>query len=90
MSRAQMQGYFGSLHPGGSGGIAREEWTQKFTDLYGGTTAQAHKLFDYLDKTGEKVICAQTFDNLFTDMDDDRSGDVSKEEFYKFWMKLLA
>jgi len=90
ITRAEMDICFKKLDADASGKISRDEWKSAFTSVYGGTGDQAEKLFKYLDKKQAGEISIQSFYDLFAEMDHDKSGDVSKDEFHQFWIKLLA
>jgi len=90
ITRSEMDICFKTLDTDASGRISRDEWRTAFTSVYGGTVEQADKLFIYLNKKAEGEISIQSFYDMFAEMDADGSGDVSKEEFKQFWLKLLA
>jgi len=90
ITKSEMDIIFKKLDADSSGKISADEWKTAFTSVYGGTGEQATKLFTYLDKSKAGEISIDAFYALFNEMDSDKSGDVSKEEFRQFWLKLLS
>jgi len=90
ITKSEMDIIFKKLDADSSGKISADEWKSAFTSVYGGTGEQAAKLFTYLDKKKAGEISIDSFHALFNEMDSDKSGDVTTEEFRKFWLKLLS
>jgi len=90
ITRSEMDVCFKALDADASGRISRDEWKTAFTSVYGGTAEQADKLFIHLNKKADGEISIESFYNMFADMDADGSGDVSKEEYKQYVLKLLA
>jgi len=86
----EMEHCFKLFDKDGNGSVSADEWSAGFVANFGGTLAQAEKVFKHLDKAGKGDFIAKALEELFKEMDSDGSGDVSKEEFQAFWMKLLS
>merc|ERR1712083_231560 len=73
----------------GSGKLDKTEFSAGFTTDMGATDEQAAKCFAILDKDKDGEIEASEVKAFFTQMDADGSGDISKDEFVKFFASLL-
>jgi len=87
---SEMNSLFVKFDKDGSGRLDAGEFTSGFSEVLGGTSEQAEKVFKALDTDNSGDVQLSELSDFFKKMDDDGSGEVSKDEFVKFWVSLLA
>jgi len=90
ISKDEMNGCFKRFDADGNGEVSREEWQAGFIAHFNGTAEQANKIYDQLDKGGNQDISIDALYKLFLKIDVAGKGEVTKDEFQAFWIKMLA
>eukprot|EP00105_Crassostrea_gigas_P022544 XP_011442108.1 PREDICTED: uncharacterized protein LOC105338608 [Crassostrea gigas] len=71
------------------GTITRHEYTNLISSQAPDLSSYAHALYDIYDANGDHHLGMQDLDALYSKMDSDGDGTVSKTDFYTFWNQTL-